>query len=260
MSIFDISILTTCLNEQKDIDHHVTRLHETIKGHNIRFLLIDGGSTDATSTILKSRLPDSCWEILPKSSIYQAWNHAIKRLTNTNYYCFLGVGDILLNQGLEESMQIIQQTKPDIIYGPTILGAKKISHNPPDKVTGWMWGHLPFCHAGTLFSRKLFLRYGLFDESYNIAGDLDWLLRIRSLSEDEKQPITYSCSQNELANLATGGISTQLKRINQLAEETYRAHHSNHIRISTKRRLYLEARRLQAALAQQSLFKRTVPS
>lgn len=68
-------------------------------------------------------------------------------------------------------------------------------------------------HVGALHSRKLFDQYGLFDSSYQIAGDYEFLLRPR-------QNLKTAFLDKAVATMLAGGIS---QRNHQVLYEVRRA-------------------------------------
>jgi len=244
-----ICLITACLNEAGEIRRHIDALQQSCSTPGVSMAIVDGGSTDETVTLLRESLSGPDAAILPGSGIYEAWNHAIATHPGTDYFCFLGVGDRLEPQGLGEALALIASTAPDIVYGPVISNSGKLVRPvSPKAACRWRWGRLPFCHAGTLFSAELFQLYGLFDPSYRICADLEWMLRAGVAAMHHKRALSFGCTTSVLATMRRGGISCDPAHFNRVISETKRAHEDHQVAISFKRTLFLRWRQTRLRL------------
>ncbi|MCP9776961.1 MULTISPECIES: glycosyltransferase [unclassified Cyanobium] len=244
-----ICLITACLNEAGEISRHIDALQQSCIVPGVSMAIVDGGSTDGTDTLLSEILNKKEAAILPGSGIYKAWNHAITKNPNNDYYCFLGVGDRLETQGLIEALALIKSTAPDIVYGTVISNTGKlVKPICPKMACRWHWGRLPFCHAGTLFSEELFRIYGLFNPSYRICADLEWLLRAGKAAIQHERELSFGSTSSILACMRRGGISFDRTHFNCVISETQRAHETHQIPISPKRKLYFQWRQVNNRL------------
>lgn len=238
-----ICLVTACLNEAAEISRHIEALRQSCSTPGVSMAIVDGGSTDETFTRLRESLSGPDVAILPGSGIYEAWNHAIATHPGADYFCFLGVGDRLEPQGLGEALALITSTAPNIVYGPVISNSGKLMRPvSPKAARRWSWGELPFCHAGTLFSAELFKLYGLFDPSYRICADLEWMLRAGVAAMNHERALSFGCTTSVLATMRRGGISCDPAHFNRVISETQRAHVEHQVAISLKRTLLLRWR------------------
>ena len=149
-------------------------------------IIIDGGSTDGSVDILKAKGQTvAFWESEPDRGIYHAWNKALKHVDGS-WICFLGASDYFCdNQVLANLAQHLEKAAvvgTRVVYGEV---AKVDSQGKIIKVTGKPWNKIrwqirhgmPFIHSGMMHHRSLFELHGLFDESFLIAGDYEFLLR-----------------------------------------------------------------------------------
>jgi hypothetical protein len=234
-----ICLITTCLNELAWLNGHIDALRKTCSVPELDFHIVDGGSSDGTATLMNQRLKPTEYSILPGSGIYSAWNHALSRASGFSYYCFLGVGDKLCPEGLTEAMALMASSSPDIIYGPTVTNnGKVVKPIRQEDIGRWRWGRLPFCHAGAMFSSALFNMAGSFDDSYEICGDLEWMLRARSALLRDDKPLSFGCTKKILAKMRRGGVSSDPEHLQTVIAETRRAHHTHKVPIGLKRNLY----------------------
>lgn len=151
-------------------------------------IVMDGGSRDATVEILANRQNNiTYWESKPDRGIYHAWNKALKH-SHGEWICFLGADDFFWNNHvLADLVPYLKKSEDSgirVVYGQT---ARVNSHGHILKLRGKPWEkirwlmhhgmplHLP--HPGMMHHRSLFERHGLFDETFMIAGDYEFLLR-----------------------------------------------------------------------------------
>lgn len=150
-------------------------------------LIADGASTDNTvSLIRRNRVRIAWWQSQPDNGIYDAWNQALLHARG-EYVCFLGADDFFADDtALTTLFDAIGNQDYDLVSSRGRLA----NADPKMSVDfGSAWDFRRFgprsivCHPGLFHRRELFTIYGLFDSSYRIAGDLDFLLR---LPEDMK--------------------------------------------------------------------------
>jgi glycosyltransferase involved in cell wall biosynthesis len=149
----------------------------------LEYIVVDGGSTDGTQEIIaryRTRLARVISE--PDKGIYDAFNKGVA----------LAAGDVV---GILNANDL---------YAPwTLATVAKMADAHPEcgvfygKIVGidaarqkWMPGslrnfnhelltdHMSIPHAATFVRKRLYERHGLFDNSYAIAGDWDFVLRL----------------------------------------------------------------------------------
>lgn len=145
-------------------------------------LIRDGGSTDATLSIIeKHQSIVAWWESAPDKGIYDAWNLALTHARG-DYVCFLGADDVLhAPDTLQTLFSSIGHGAYDLV---TSRGMLRDDHWQPTHTVGapWYEAKLPrrmrLCHPGLLHHRSLFTRFGGFNARYRIAADFEFLLRL----------------------------------------------------------------------------------
>jgi hypothetical protein len=202
-------IVTATLNEKKNIKSHINYLNWIHKKINIKYILADGGSVDGTVDYSKKNIAPNCILLKNTGSIYASFNLSLNKILNkASHVCFLGVGDYL---DLNYLTEIIESKIYHDIYFCSIQVGNKYYRNlklfSDNKLVHSKFAIMPIHHhAGAIFSTKLFKKIGLFDENYRIAGDLDWLLRLRFIKN-----INFSSSQKYGVFLKSGGVSSGVK-------------------------------------------------
>lgn len=145
-------------------------------------LIRDGGSTDATLSIIeKYQSAVAWWESAPDNGIYDAWNLALKHAKG-EYVCFLGADDWwLAPDSLEKLFAAMSGSQFDLV---TSRGLMTDSSTGRTMIFGSPWNYIRLgrrmvvCHPGLLHRRSLFENFGAFDTRFRIAGDLEFLLRL----------------------------------------------------------------------------------
>jgi len=145
-------------------------------------LIIDGGSIDGTDHVISefSHIV-SHYISEPDCGIYDAWNKGLC-LSKGSYIAFLGAGDYYIDDGLQRLIDFsLAKKDADLILSNINLVQKE--RFVRQLGSDWSWKifrrYMNIAHVGAFHSRRLFNRYGMFDASYRIAGDYEFLLRSR---------------------------------------------------------------------------------
>ncbi len=143
----------------------------------IEYVVIDGGSTDRSKTVIENHASAlAYWTSEADSGIYNAMNKGIKKATG-DYILFLNSGDSLIENGIIENVVATGLTH-DLVYGDLqFFNAEK----------QWVW-QLPatltfnsfytntIAHPSTFIRRSLFDTVGLYDEELSIVSDWKFFL------------------------------------------------------------------------------------
>jgi len=176
-----ISIIVAVKNAEADIENTILSIQKQIYP-NWEFIVIDSESEDDTPLII-----ERYWNVIthykcePDSGIYEAWNKGLGMATG-EWVLFLGAGDELTERALEEYVRFINNSpiKYDFVSSKVNLIT---SQNIIKKTWGepWQWNRfkvsMRIAHVGSLHHKSLFEKFGLFNTSYKIAGDYEFLLR-----------------------------------------------------------------------------------
>lgn len=166
-------------------------------------LVIDGGSSDATMEIVRaygSAISHAVSE--PDKGIYDAWNKGVRAATG-DYVGFVGADDILLPGALDEYARCIAKN-PGAEY---VSSRVRYGEGPGARIIGqpWSWARfrhwMTVAHVGSLHRRSMYERIGLYDDSFGITGDYEWLLRAGPQLRTAFTPAVT-------AQMGTGGISS----------------------------------------------------
>ncbi len=151
-------------------------------------IVMDGGSNDGSVSVIRDYEDNiAFWESKPDRGIYHAWNKALNHVRG-EWICFLGADDYFWNSNVlaEMSSHLAGALSKEIkiVYGQVAKiddqgNVIKVIGKPWQKIR-WLMPHgmpLDLPHPGMMHHRSLFDNHGLFDETFMIAGDYDFLLR-----------------------------------------------------------------------------------
>lgn len=179
-----ISVITAVFNSRETISAALDSVLGQL-GVEVELVVIDGGSTDGTLEILRSyadRLNVLVSE--PDGGIYDALNKGILRASG-DVVGFLHSDDLFADPRVL-SRVTAAFTEPGVgaVYGDLLYVRKD---NPDQAVRYWRsgafsarrlgWGWMP-PHPTLYVRRDLYDRHGLFDTSFRIAADYDFVLRL----------------------------------------------------------------------------------
>ena len=228
-----ISVIVAVYNGAK----FIRRCIDSITGQTYQhteLIIIDGGSTDGTVEILrKNDHKISYWESKPDKGIYHAWNKALKHAVG-DWICFLGSDDFFWQKDvLEHLIPELTKSYPScrVVYGHvcivtangTVLEKAGVPWNKAKKHFNQA---MTIPHQAVLHHSSLFKIHGMFDESFRISGDYEFLLR--ELNENE----AFFADNIIVAGMQHGGISNQSEQRLLFLNENIRARRKNNISTS----------------------------
>lgn len=183
------SIITATFNSERTLKNcldSVNNLYVTSE-FDFEHLIIDGGSKDNTLNIIQEyskHNPKSFFLSEADNGIYDAFNKGIE-LSNGDYILFLHSDDTFAYKNiLLDYYEVLKDKtfKIDIIYSDLHLinsNGKVIRRWRPGKFHKFklFYGWMP-PHPTILIHRSLFGVVGLFDTSYRISADFEFVLRL----------------------------------------------------------------------------------
>ncbi len=230
-----ISVIVAVYNGAKTLQRCIDSVSDQTYP-NKELIIIDGGSTDGTIDIIRSNQDKiAYWRSEPDNGIYNAWNKALGHTTG-DWICFLGSDDYLWKRSVFEEIMphMIRAGSQNIrlVYGQI---ARVTENNEISCIEGDVWeytwrgiiidGISTFAHQGMFHHRSLFEIYGMFDESYKIAGDYELL--IRAFKKGENAIFVHGLI---VTGMQTGGITSNCVK---LVKETARARQKNRLKVIT---------------------------
>ena len=180
---------------------------------NYEHIIIDGGSTDDSVSIIKEFLADSeyakqvsFWCSEKDKGIYDAMNKGIPH-ANGKYCLFLNSGDYLADVDVVNRFSKYKYSDNEIIYTNAIFydNKKKWLVNFPDKITlNFFYAHKSLCHQNMLFPVS-YMKNNLYSLEYKITADVDLYIKAYRVSKLRLRQINdvISCYECELGMSST---------------------------------------------------------
>ena len=188
----------------------------------IELIVIDGGSTDGTiDLLLKNSQQIRYWISEPDRGIYHAWNKALAQATG-DWICFLGADDFLWNEQVLSRVVVQLAQVPEainVVYSQTSLlgadgGVLYSIGEPWPQVKDRFKQLMCIPHPSVLHRSRLFKNSGGFDESFQIAGDYELLLRELKDKDAFFMPsIIFSAMRQGGISSALGNTSSALREV-----------------------------------------------
>ena len=176
-----VSVVTAVFNGRE----HVAECIQSVIDQDypqVEHIVLDGGSTDGTPEILERYNKHlAFWKSEPDSGVYDAWNKALS-VARGEWIAFLGCDDVYLPGAISAYMELATRV-PEAEFLSSRARLEHSSGYSPTFGGPWLWPQFTYqmttVHVGSMHRRSLFERVGLFDPSYKIAGDYEWMLRSR---------------------------------------------------------------------------------
>lgn len=236
-----ISIITAVYNGEKYLEDCIRSiLGQTYP--DLEYIIIDGGSTDRTTDIIK-KYQDRLhyWVSEKDKGVYDAWNKGLAAATG-EWIAFVGCDDILWNQQvLENAIAPLEKAKTSgirYVYGKINLlssGTRVISEwgTPWAEAKKDILQYMTVTHCCAFHHRSLFEEYGNFNDSFRITGDYEFLLREFSRGKDAL------FADQLFAAMHAGGLSANIRLKLRAAREHVRARRLNHLPANIRDRILL---------------------
>lgn len=210
-----VTIITSCFNRESTIGQTI----ESVLAQDypdIEYLIIDGASCDNSLSVIKhykeeKRIAKIVSE--PDNGMYEAINKGI-RLASGDIVGLLHSDDFFYNTHvISDIVRIFNETGADFVYGNGLY----IDAEHTDRVVrNWVsgryhrWkvrlGWLPL-HPTVYIRREVMRRCGLYDESYKIASDSDFLVRYLYENNLHVEYLNKYFVKMRMGGLSTGGAS-----------------------------------------------------
>ena len=225
-----VSIITSCYNRKATISGAI----ESVLAQDypdIEYIIVDGASTDGSLEVIRSygeRITKVISE--PDHGMYEAINKGIRTATG-DVIGLLHSDDFLYNDHvISHIVKQLEETGADFLYGNGLF----VDSNNTDKVIrNWIggtyrtWkvrhGWLPL-HPTCYIRKEAIIKRGLYNETYKIAADSDFLLRYLMGGD-----LTVTYLNEYIVRMRMGGLSTDNGKRKQMWREDIRVYHSHGI-------------------------------
>lgn len=203
-----ISIITVCYNSETTIEDTLKSvLKQTYKDYE--YIIVDGKSKDNTLDIIKKyetkfkgRLK---WISERDKGLYDAMNKGIK-MASGDIVGIINSDDILADKMVfKKIIRTFENRNCDAIYADLVIKDENLDKTVRvfnAKKGNYKVGWYP-PHPTLYVKKKLYDKYGTYNQKYKIAADYDFMLRILKKSK------LKICYINEvMVHMRSGGIST----------------------------------------------------
>ena len=210
-----LTIITVVKNGANTIEKCIKSVIDQ-KDVNIEHIIIDGGSSDSTVSILKKYSKNIEYWISEKDEgIYDGMNKGLQ-LALGDYIGILNSDDFYKKDSLKIIIKYFKKHKDiDFIFG-TVFKGKILSGFWPNKIK-WKFNFYSAHSVGFFIKNRSQKILGLYNNKFKYSADRD--LFYRMIEKYKMKGI--ATNRNELIGyFAKGGISESLSFLDRLLEET----------------------------------------
>jgi glycosyltransferase involved in cell wall biosynthesis len=204
-----LTVITVCYNSADSLERALTSV-AIQDWPNVEHIVIDGGSTDDTLTILdryKNHLAHVVSE--PDKGIYDAMNKGLDRATG-DIVCFLNADDqytschVLTRVAKQMQAHQLDALLGDVAFFHSTDSTHMVRRYRSNRFTPerLAWGWMP-AHPALFLNKSVVQRVGRFKTDYRIAGDFDYIARAFYGYD-----LRYQHLPEVLVQMQTGGAST----------------------------------------------------
>ena len=205
-----VSIITVVRNNEATVAHAINSILSQ-DYPEIEYVVIDGGSEDATVDIIKS-YDKKINRFISESDegMYDAMNKGLKLATG-NIIGLLNSDDFYEHKRVIS--EVVEQFIPravDLIFGDIVFVNPQNLHQVIRYYSSakfrpelFSWGWIP-AHTSCFLKREVYEEYGYFKTNYQLAADYELLLRFIKIHQ-----IFYSYIPEVLVRMRPGGASNK---------------------------------------------------
>jgi glycosyltransferase involved in cell wall biosynthesis len=175
-----ITVITACLNASRTLEQTLASvLSQNYPG--LEYIVVDGGSADGTLDIIK-KYEDRLSRVIsePDNGIYDAFNKGL-RMASGEIIGILNADDFYAPWALETVARAYKDNPEcDVLFGKVAVvdEAKRSWKVYPLGSAANLPDSMSISHPAIFVPKRTYDRWGLFDDSYKITGDWDYMLRI----------------------------------------------------------------------------------
>ena len=245
-----VSVVTPSYNQGSFLEETMLSVLNQ-KYPNLEYMVMDGGSADASVEIIKkyaTRL--SYWQTRkdrgPADAINQGWKRASGKIL-----CYLNSDDVLVENAIQIVVDAFQNhPDADVIYGDTTFVDEKgvFIKNAPSEIfdlknifTTWKD---PIYQPSAFLRKELIDRNGYLDESFQFCFDFEYWIRIAETTRFLRLPLNLSFARSHVSCKSVAQQDVQareLMRIYRIVRDKPSFTNSGVSKIEAEKALYFRA-------------------
>jgi glycosyltransferase involved in cell wall biosynthesis len=172
-----VTVITVVLNGADYLEQTIRSVLDQ-SYDNIEYIIIDGGSTDATLDIIR-KYEDQIdyWVSEPDTGIYDAMNKGIA-LACGELIALLNSGDYYEEEGIALAITDYRRHGTQGIYfGHSYIIQEDLGLRYQYFAHSDYWRGMGFCHPAMFAHQQVYHDIGKYDLTYRLAADYDFILR-----------------------------------------------------------------------------------
>lgn len=176
-----VSVITVVFNAAAVIGNTIKNIANQTYD-NIELVVVDGGSTDETVSIIRSfERVVTKWISEPDKGIYDAMNKGT-RLATGDWIIFMNAGDSFYeNNSVEKFVNFVRSSaNADMIFGDVIIVDGNREWKRELKNDFMFLIRNMICHQCIFYSKDSFKKAGGFDIRYRMTADFEHLMRMKT--------------------------------------------------------------------------------
>ena len=217
-----LSIITINLNNAEGLRRTMESVFaQTFK--DFEYIVIDGGSTDGSRELIWQYSDNfTYWVCEPDKGIYNAMNKGIVK-SKGEYVLMLNSGDRLVNENVLKNMNA-QLDGIDIVQGNVMISwngkwLKNSGYGKSDLTFRDVYKGR-FLHQASFIRKELHNQYGLYEDTWRIAGDTAFFLKTLGFGNATFKYVDITISYVEPGGVSSNG-SHLWKQIRMKEYERY---------------------------------------
>ncbi len=197
-----LTIITVTYNCISTIEQTIASVLSQ-KNVDVEYIVIDGDSNDGTAEVIEKYVDRLAFFVSEKDAgVYDAMNKGINRASG-DYILFLNGDDYLVDENAVNRIAT-HLDGSSIVVGRVRTGSRISEVVDMDKAQSPYFG-IFYPHQATIIPRGLFKELGLYDLSYKISADFDWICK----AIYNGNPVKWV---DEIVSVfRTGGMSSRLE-------------------------------------------------
>ncbi len=201
-----LSIITVTYNSAETLEQTIQSVIYQ-QYPNLEYIIVDGGSTDKTITIIQNyQFCITKWISEKDNGLYEAMNKGIK-MASGEIIGIINSDDFYLEGAFNKIISAtVKHPDSDVFYGnivydlpdyPLLISRSKHPLKKSDFCS------MPIMHPTVFVRQDCYQKYGAFDLNYQLSADHELMLRLL------KAKVRFYYLNENIAQMRAGGVSTQ---------------------------------------------------